>query len=168
MRQKEQVLGSRCQVSGENPKPRTQNLAPNTSSDSRHAPIRAEIRRLYMAATNPPLPPPWTGHHGRALDRLLKANPKWPVDVWIRCVRNRFASEDINLGEDPIRWIPRLPDYVRGRLNKFGKPKPLTADEHYHMTHATGDWLSTVYYPQIAPIPPIESAESVKSADKKF
>jgi len=148
------------------------------SVDARHAPIRAEIRRLYMAATSPPLPPPWTGYHGRALDRLLKANPQWPADVWIRCVRNRFAS-DFNLAEDPIRWIPRLPDYVRGRLNKFGKPKHSTSEEMYAMTHATGDWLSTVYYPQpapalpptngpgITPITPIQSEQSASSADKR-
>lgn len=139
--------------------------AKKADPDPRHAPIRAEIRRLYFAATDG-LPPPWTGRTAKKLDELLKANPSWPVDVWLRCVRNRFASEELNLGEDPIRWIPRLPDYVRGRLNKYGHPKPLTADEHYHMTHSTGDWLSTVYHPQITPMAPIESVESVKSVDK--
>jgi len=98
-----------------------------------------------MAATNPPLPPPWTGHHGRALDRLLKANPQWPVEVWLRCVRNRFASDQVNLAEDPIRWLADLPSFAAGRLDKFGKPKASTMPEIYAMTHAGEGWLSVVY-----------------------
>ena len=119
--------------------------AKHSDPDPRHAPIRAEIRRLYFAATEPHLPPPWTGRTAKKLDELLKANLQWPADVWLRCIRNRFASEELNLGEDPIRWIPRLPDYVRGRLNKFGKPKDSTSVEIYAMTHAGEGWLSVVY-----------------------
>jgi hypothetical protein len=113
--------------------------------DPRHAPIRAEIRRLYYAATEPHLPPPWTGRTAKKLAELLAANPKWPVDVWLRCVRNRFAS-DFNPTDDPIRWISELPRYVSGRLDKFGNLKRSTAEEMYAMTHATGDWLSVVYF----------------------
>jgi hypothetical protein len=90
-------------------------------ADPRHAAIREEIGRLYAQA-NAGLAAPWTGRHGRALKRLLDANKSWPIDVWLACLRNRFRSE-VNLAEDPIRWLARLPNYARGPLDRFDKPK---------------------------------------------
>ena len=96
-------------------------------TDPRHQPIRKEIAALYRRENG--LEPPWTGHHGRALKRLLDANRTWPLEVWLRCVRNRFATEGINPAEDPIWWIKRLPNYARGPLDKFGKLKRLSTEE---------------------------------------
>jgi len=96
-------------------------------SDPRHHPIREEIAGLYRRENG--LEPPWTGHHGKALKRLLDANRTWPLDVWLRSVRNRFASEGINPAADPIGWIKRLPDYARGPLDKFGGLKRLSAEQ---------------------------------------
>lgn len=95
--------------------------------DSRHNPIRELIADLYRRENG--LEPPWTGHHGKALKRLLDANRTWPVDVWLRCVRNRFASEGINPAADPIGWIKRLPDYARGPLDRFGKLQRRSTEE---------------------------------------
>ena len=96
-------------------------------TDPRHNPIRAEIAALYRREQG--LEPPWTGHHGKALKRLLDANRTWPVDVWLSCVRNRFASEGINPAEDPIRWIKGLCSYARGPLDRFNKLKRRSAEE---------------------------------------
>ena len=96
-------------------------------TDDRHHPIREEIAAFYRRENG--LEPPWTGQHGQALKRLLDANPSWPVEVWLRCVRNRFASEGINPAADPIGWLKRLPDYARGPLDKFGGLKRVSAEE---------------------------------------
>ena len=88
--------------------------------DPRHAPIRELIGDLYQEANG--LPAPWNGHTATVLASFLKANRGWPVDALLRCVRNRFASENTNLSEDPIRWINKLCNYVRAPLNKFGEP----------------------------------------------
>ena len=96
-------------------------------TDPRHNPIREEISKFYRSENG--LEPPWTGHHGKALKRLLDANPSWPAEVWLRCVRNRFASEGINPAEDPIRWIKGLCSYARGPLDRFGRLKRVSAEE---------------------------------------
>lgn len=102
-------------------------MAETDMSDERHNPIREEIAALYRRENG--LEPPWTGHHGKALKRLLDANRTWPVEVWLRCVRNRFASEGINPAADPIGWIKRLPDYARGPLDRFNKLKRVSVQD---------------------------------------
>lgn len=88
--------------------------------DHRHAPIRELIQKLYQEANG--VPAPWTGRTAKILAMFLASNRGWPVDALLKCVRNRFQSENVNLSEDPIRWINRLPNYVRGPLNRFGEP----------------------------------------------
>ncbi len=90
-------------------------------ADARHAAIREAIARSYALANNG-LAVPWTGRQGLALKRLLDANKSWTLQVWLNCICNRFTSE-VNLSEDPIRWLARLPDYFRCPLDKFGKPR---------------------------------------------
>ena len=98
--------------------------------DPRHAAVRAEIAACY-AESNNGLAVPWDGHTGRVLAQFLAAlNPSWSAELLAKCVRNRFASEEINPAEDPIRWIRRLPNYARGPLNRFGKPKQAARKTH--------------------------------------
>jgi HrpA-like RNA helicase len=97
------------------------------SPDPRHAAVRAAIAECYTAANG--LTVPWTGHTARVLATFLNANKTWRAEILVACVRNRFASEAINPAEDPIRWIRRLPNYARGPLDRFGKPKRLSAEE---------------------------------------
>jgi hypothetical protein len=92
------------------------------SVDPRHAPVRAAIAERYAAETGG-LTVPWTGHTARVLADFLAANKGWRTEVLLRCVTNRFASDNINPAEDPIRWIRRLPNYVLGPLDCWGKPK---------------------------------------------
>jgi len=93
------------------------------AAEPRHAAVRAQIAACYADANNG-LAVPWDGHTGRILAQFLAAlNPSWSGELLCQCVRNRFASENINPAEDPVRWIKRLPNYVRGPLNRFGKPK---------------------------------------------
>jgi hypothetical protein len=82
--------------------------------------VRALIGELYAQANG--LPVPWTGHTAKILASFLAANRGWPLAALERCVRHRFASEDVNLGEDPVRWINKMCNYVRGPLNRFGEP----------------------------------------------
>jgi hypothetical protein len=91
------------------------------SPDPRHAPIRELIGQIYAQA-NGGLTVPWTGRTAGILKRLLDANQRWPLEIWLRCVRNRFSSEGLNLAEDPVRWLSKLVNYARGPLNRFGEP----------------------------------------------
>ena len=95
------------------------------SPDSRHAPIREAIAWHYAVANNG-LVVPWTGRTGAVLAEFLAANKSWPVDVLVRCVENRFRSDEINPAEDPIRWIRKLPNYAHGPLDKWGAPEKVS------------------------------------------
>jgi len=70
------------------------------------------------------VPCPWGNKLAfRRLDELVRGNPKWTADDWIRCVRNRFASEDISPAEAPEAFVRFLPRYVAGPLDRFHLPK---------------------------------------------
>ena len=88
--------------------------------DPRHAIIRAQIVVTYRNH-NDGREPPWSGRHGKTLDRLLKSLPSWPVQDFVWCVVNRFSSE-VNKAEDPVLWIQHLPNYISGPLDRYGKP----------------------------------------------
>jgi hypothetical protein len=104
--------------------------------DPRHARVRKVIAESYTAANG--LTVPWDGHTARTLATFLEANKTWSAQALTDCVRNRFASENINPAEDPIRWIRRLPNYARGPLDRFGKPK--------QAARKTQDQLITEYW----------------------
>lgn len=91
----------------------------------KHGQIQREIERLYRMH-NGDLLPPWNGHHGTILKKMLGENPSWTLDRWHHCIYNRFLSQDVNVGEDPISWLKKLPNYCSGPLDRFGKLKPTT------------------------------------------
>ncbi len=97
--------------------------------DPRHHPVMLQIDRLYKAH-NGGLPAPSMQRAARALSALLGANPKWPLEMLLRCVNNRFDSECINLALQPHSWIKFLPDYARGPLDGWGKPKKQRAPDY--------------------------------------
>jgi hypothetical protein len=88
--------------------------------DSRHAEIREAIISSYENANGEI--PAWEGREAGILSRELKRHSTWTADKFLLCVRNRFLS-DVNLGEEPYRWLSRITDYVAGPLNEYGKPK---------------------------------------------
>lgn len=104
---------------------RTQNSEPRT--DPRHHRLMIELDRMYRAY-NDSLPLPNPGRVAKRLSQFLKANPSWPVE-WLReAIWWRFASKDVNTAEDPALWIMKLPSYVKGPLDKWGKLIPGLAD----------------------------------------
>jgi hypothetical protein len=94
--------------------------------DPRHSAIRARIAERYAEA-NDALPLPWTGRTGFILSKILKSNPSWPLEAFLRCVDNRFASDNVNVSADPISWLhgPKeyLVGYAKAPLDAYGKPK---------------------------------------------
>ncbi len=88
--------------------------------DLRHAPLRREIQRLYQEKNG--VPAPWDGHTAKVLADWLRVNRGWGLQHILRCVRNRFASDNVNPAEEPVAWIRYLPRYL-SPLDKFGKPK---------------------------------------------
>jgi hypothetical protein len=90
------------------------------SIDPRHAAVRAEIAKLYEATNGVPVP--WDGHTARVLSTWLRVNRGWKLDVILRCVWNRFDSDNINPADPPSLWIKFLPRYLRP-LDQFGRPR---------------------------------------------
>ena len=72
-------------------------------------------------AANPDVPVPWKGLAFARLKKLLADQPKWTIDHWLTCIRNRFASDGINPGDPPERFIADLPRFIAGPLDEFGK-----------------------------------------------
>ena len=103
--------------------------AKSETPDPRHFQLRQHIASAYREAND--LECPWDGHAAKCLANLLKAVP-WPLELLQACVDSRFDSEDVNLAETPVRWIPRLPNYARGPLDKYQRPiyksKPVRVD----------------------------------------
>jgi hypothetical protein len=105
------------QVEQEKPKPKKSRKKPPTDLTQHHL-VRSHIQIRYMEH-NGGLKAPWGPGTGNQLNMLLGKTP-WSTDVWLRCVDNRFAS-DVNLSEDPLRWVSLLPNYQSGPLDRFGK-----------------------------------------------
>lgn len=102
-------------------------LPAKPGSDPRHFQLRLHIAAQYRKAND--LECPWDGHAAKCLANLLKSLP-WPLERLQACVDSRFDSEDVNLAETPVRWIPRLPNYARGPLDKYQRPIYKLASSH--------------------------------------
>jgi hypothetical protein len=102
-------------------KGKKENLAP-AAPDSRHAPVRDLIQRLWLKS-NPNYPSaPWAGFEGKALKTFFDSNPSWTAEQIVACVENRFASE-VNHAERPSAWIRNLAQYAGGPLDRFNRPR---------------------------------------------
>ena len=88
-----------------------------TDRDDLHAEIRAEIQQHYREINK--ITCPWDGSEGRALDKMLKANPSWTLIQWTTMIRNYFDSEGIN-GQRPRVWLPQISKWAAGPLDKYG------------------------------------------------
>lgn len=101
-------------------------------SDSRHHPCLKAILDGYEDLNGVPAPTP--GRIAKRLSRWLEANPKWPMEVIVRCIQNRYRSE-VNTADEPWRWIESLPRYSQGPLDKWGKivRRTLTVEEYWEV-----------------------------------
>jgi len=83
-------------------------------------PVVRAIDAHHKALTNSPCP--WNGRIFGQLKHEMSMRPKWTAQDWIRCIENRQVS-DINPGEPPERFIPKLRDFHECPLDRYGKPK---------------------------------------------
>ncbi|MFI5090770.1 MAG: hypothetical protein ACHP7P_11995 [Terriglobales bacterium] len=84
--------------------------------DPRHAPIRSLIQSLHLEKFR--VTCQWDGSEGKALARLLAANPSWDEQQLTRMVRNRFGSDEVP-SDRPRKWLPDLGTYAAGPLTRF-------------------------------------------------
>jgi len=82
--------------------------------------ITDEITRLWEIG-NPDVKCEWVPLAFKRLKTLVESRPRWTTEQWLKCVRNRFSSDGINVGDAPESFIPQLPKYIRSPLNEYGK-----------------------------------------------
>jgi hypothetical protein len=87
-------------------------------ADPRHAHIRGLIQELHLQKFR--VTCPWDGGEGKALDRLLSANPSWSEEEISRMVHNRFASEAV-ASDRPRKWLSNIGSYAAGPLDRFNR-----------------------------------------------
>lgn len=58
---------------------------------------------------------------GKALKTLLNDRPFWDVETFLKCLKNYFSSEKTPPGGPPYVYLTRLPRYLYGPLNEYGK-----------------------------------------------
>jgi len=95
-------------------------LSEDSNPDSRHAPIRELVQQMHLKKFL--VKCQWDGSEGKALDRLLSANPSWSQEQITRMVRNRFESEGI-ASDRPRKWLPNIGSYAAGPQDRFNKLK---------------------------------------------
>jgi hypothetical protein len=81
-----------------------------------------EIHRLYQFH-NPGIKVPWTDLAFLRMKREVARVKGWTTEQWLDCVRNRYASDGIILGELPESFIPYLSRYISGPMDRYGKAK---------------------------------------------
>jgi hypothetical protein len=88
-------------------------------ADKRHAPLKNMLCAAWKLKNGSEAP--WNGRSGKALKDMLASVPSWTLHDFTVCIENRFGSE-ANHAEPPFVWIPKLPMYKAGPLNKFNQP----------------------------------------------
>jgi hypothetical protein len=87
-------------------------------TDPRHTQIRQLIQELHLQKFC--VKCQWDGSEGKALDRLLSANPSWSEEEISRMVRNRFASEAV-ASDRPRKWLSNIGSYAAGPQDRFSR-----------------------------------------------
>jgi hypothetical protein len=88
-----------------------------------HSRVREYAQAVYQKRFGSPCS--WDGSEASALTKVIKANPSWIFTTFQRLIDNRYASDGVN-GQRPRSWLPHLPDYMAGPLDRFGKVKSST------------------------------------------
>lgn len=106
------------------PKPR--GPRPNTgmakaSGETRHTRLHGMIMEWYQEWAGTTCP--WNGAEGKQLQNLLTATPGWLDPQFIDCLENLSKSpEYIPKGSSPHEWLSKLPKFLKGPLDRFGRP----------------------------------------------
>lgn len=91
----------------------------DATGETRHARIKSMIQTAYRER-NEGSECPWDAADNTQLSRFLKRTPNWPDSQIAQCLDHRYRSDGIDPGEDPFRWIMKLPSYLKGPKDKFG------------------------------------------------
>jgi hypothetical protein len=116
-------LDTEVQVQKPSPKPRKRvPEGPKEikhSTDPRHVACKAEIFFYYRGKND--ADPPWDGREGKALAMFLSSSPKLTAEGVKRILLHRADSE-VNHGDRPSMWIHQLMSFVKGPVDRYGKP----------------------------------------------
>ena len=107
----------------------------DSNPDPRHAPIRELVHQMHLKQFR--VKCQWDGSEGKALDRLLSANPSWNQEQIAQMVRNRFDSESIP-SDRPRKWLPHIGSYAAGPQDRFNKLKGSGANGNGHGNEKPG------------------------------
>jgi hypothetical protein len=94
------------------------------NSDSRRADFIDDLKK-YWDMLNAPEPFLFNGKDGVAVTRMLRDRPNWTTDDWRVALNNRYKSVKHYAHATRMQpfwiWLDRLPEYMEGPLNQFGK-----------------------------------------------
>lgn len=78
----------------------------------------------------------FNGADGKQLKNLLRDRPQWDAKIFRKCLANYFRSDKVVPGDMPHVYLTRLPRYLHGPLNEFGKlitaPVQMAEDTTYY------------------------------------
>lgn len=92
---------------------------PTTKRDARHPRFMELIFKAHEHYVK--VPPNFGSAAGNNLRRLLKGDPRLDEKRFIKMLRHYHQSEDHARANSPAYYIPTLPKYELGPLNKWGR-----------------------------------------------
>jgi hypothetical protein len=63
----------------------------------------------------------WGPPDGAQLKALLTERKEWTLDIFRTCLKNYFESDGVVPGDQPRAYLRKLPRYINGPLDRFGK-----------------------------------------------
>jgi hypothetical protein len=105
---------------------------------SQHATLRQMAQDKWLQY-NPEVPTcPWGPAEGNQLKLLIGKTPRWPTSQYAQCMENLFDSDGFSVSTPPAEWLVKLPKYLKGPLNEYGKSQTRRlskADERLERIH---------------------------------
>jgi hypothetical protein len=130
------------------------------SCDPRYKAVTAKIFEAYKCFNK--VDPGWGDPCGKQLKNFLASHPDWNEEKIFECIRNRYKSE-INLAEEPIKWISSIGNFAGGPLDKYGKPKSTSNGFHNGQPSRTNGSGATGHL--LDHLPSIEEIQERRKAD---
>lgn len=94
--------------------------------------------KLYWDSLTDSSPFSFTPADGAAIRRLLTNYQAWGKEQWLPALRFRWISVHKYGSASPTQpfheWIPKLPSYSGGPLDRFGKPIHAESERHAKVT----------------------------------